>query len=111
MAALFDISESSAQEHILTHTAVDLLELERRALGAMSAGNLKEAVALYTEIVAQNPGWEHGTAQYCLAACYEDLGELTPAEECYRKALSYEPENPTFIGGLASFLHLHGSRS
>lgn len=95
----------------MTHTAVDLLELERRALGAMSAGNLKEAVTLYTEIVAQNPGWEHGTAQYCLAACYEDLGELTPAEKCYRKALSYEPENPTFIGGLASFLHLYGSRS
>ncbi|WP_426615335.1 tetratricopeptide repeat protein [Bradyrhizobium sp. McL0616] len=95
----------------MARTALDLLELEQRALGAMNAGHMKEAAALYIEIIAQDSGWEHGTAQYCLAGCYEDLGELILAEECYRKALSYEPENPTFVDGLASFLHLHGSRS
>jgi Tfp pilus assembly protein PilF len=92
----------------LAGTALELLELERRALGALNAGRLKEAAALYAEIVAQNPGWEHGTALYGLACCYEDLGELTLAEECYRRALSHEPANSIFIGGLASFLHLHG---
>ncbi|BCA05227.1 Tfp pilus assembly protein PilF [Bradyrhizobium diazoefficiens] len=95
----------------MARTALDLLELEKLALGAMNAGHLKEAAALYAEIVALNPGWEHGAALYSLACCYEDLDELTSAEECYRRALSYEPESPTFIGGLASFLHLHGSQS
>jgi Tfp pilus assembly protein PilF len=95
----------------LALTALDLLQLEQRALDAMIAGHLKEAATRYAEIVAQNPGWEHGTALYGLACCYEDLGELLLAEECYRRALSYEPENPTFIGGLTSFLHLHGGKS
>jgi len=95
----------------LARTALELLELEQRALCAMNAGLLKEAAALYAEIVAQNPAWEHGTALYSLACCYEDLGELTLAEECYRRALNYEPENSIFIGGLTSFLHLHGGKS
>jgi len=94
----------------LARTALDLLGLEQRAVGAMNAGHLKEAAVFYAEIIAQNPGWEHGTALYGLACCYEDLGELRLAEECYRRALSYEPENPIFIGGLASFLHLHGGK-
>ncbi|MGY8637240.1 tetratricopeptide repeat protein [Bradyrhizobium sp. 14AA] len=94
----------------MTRTALDLLELEQRARNAMNAGRLKEAATLYAKIVAQDPGWEHGEALHSLAGCYEDLGELVLAEECYRRALSYEPENPTFIGGLASFLHLHGSK-
>jgi cytochrome c-type biogenesis protein CcmH/NrfG len=33
---------------------------------------------------------------------------LASAEQSYRKALTYEPQNPTFLGGLASFLYLHG---
>jgi Flp pilus assembly protein TadD len=36
------------------------------------------------------------------------LGELTLAEKCYRDALQHEPKNSHFIGGLASFLYLHG---
>ncbi len=43
-----------------------------------------------------------------LAQCYEDLGQLELAEECYNAALRYEPANPIFLGGLASFLYLHG---
>lgn len=85
-----------------------LIEIEQRALKALTAGHLKEAANLFESIVNEMPDWEHGTALYSLACCYEDLGNITSAEESYREALQYEPENPTFLGGLASFLYLHG---
>ena len=59
-------------------------------------------------IVKEQPDWEHGTAFFNLASCFEDLGKLPLAEKCYRDALRYGPKNPYFIGGLASFLYLHG---
>jgi Flp pilus assembly protein TadD len=58
-------------------------------------------------IVKENPGYEHGSCFHDLAGCYEDLGELDKAEENYRRALEYEPKNPIFLGGYASFLYLH----
>ena len=45
---------------------------------------------------------------YDLANCYEDLGRLELAEECYYAALRYQPSYDIFLGGLASFLYLHG---
>ena len=85
-----------------------LIEIEKKALEALSAGRLEEAANFFESIVSEMPDWEHGTALYSLACCYEDLGNITSAEKCYREALQYEPENPTFLGGLASFLYLHG---
>ena len=46
---------------------------------------------------------------YSMAGCQEDLGQFEDAEESYKKALEYEPENEMYIGGLASFLYLHGN--
>jgi len=85
-----------------------LIEVERQALQLRNAGQLKEAAELFAAIVKEQPDWEHGTAFYNLACCYEDLGELALAEKSYRDALRYEPKNPYFIGGLASYLYLHG---
>jgi Flp pilus assembly protein TadD len=89
----------------------NLLEIERRAFQARDAGYLKEAAELFASIVEQRPDWEHGTGFYSLASCYEELGELGLAEQSYRNALRYEPQNPIFLGGLASFLYLHGNPS
>jgi Flp pilus assembly protein TadD len=85
-----------------------LIEIEQKALKARNTGRLEEAAKFYEMIVTEMPDWEHGTAVYSLACCYEDLGNISSAENYYRKALQYEPENPTFLGGLASFLDLHG---
>jgi tetratricopeptide (TPR) repeat protein len=86
----------------------DLVELEQEALKAQNAGRLRDAIARYEELVGREPklGAWHG--HYSLACCYEDVGDLASAEQSYRKALTYEPQNPTFLGGLASFLYLHG---
>ena len=86
----------------------NLVDIERKALRLRNNGQLKEAAELFAVVVKDQPDWEHGTGFYNLACCYEDLGELASAEECYRDALRYEPKNPYFIGGLASFLYLHG---
>jgi tetratricopeptide (TPR) repeat protein len=84
-----------------------LIDLDRKALELRRAGRMAEAADLYTVILKERPDWEHGTACYNLAGCYEDLGELTLAEHCYHDALKYDPKNPYFLGGLAAFLYLH----
>jgi Flp pilus assembly protein TadD len=86
----------------------DLINLEKKALALRNAGRLSEAVELFSTIVKEQPDWEHGAAFYNLACCYEDLGELVLAERCYGDALRYQPKNPIFLGGFASFLYLHG---
>lgn len=73
-----------------------------------TSGKLREAVELYEALLKECPNFEHGHANYDLAGCYEDLGEYTKAEQHYRVALSIDPPNPIFLGGLASFTFLHG---
>ena len=85
-----------------------LVDLERRAFDARNAGNIEEAAELFSALVKVQPDWEHGTGFYNLAGCYEDLGRLNLAEECYNAALRYQPANRDFLGGLASFLYLYG---
>ena len=85
-----------------------LVELERRALDLRNSGFLEEAAELFAKIVDEQPDWEHGMGFYNLANCYEDLGRIEMAEASYKAALRYEPENTIFLGGLASFLYLHG---
>lgn len=88
--------------------SADLVDLERRALAARNAGDIGEAARLFAMIVKDQPDWEHGMAAYGLACCYEELGEFALAEQYFREALKHEPENSFFLGGLASFLYLHG---
>jgi Flp pilus assembly protein TadD len=85
-----------------------LINLERRAIDLRKSGHINEAADLFAAIVKEQPDWEHGLGFYSLAGCYEDLGRLELAEECYNAALRFEPANPYFLGGLASFLYLHG---
>jgi tetratricopeptide (TPR) repeat protein len=83
-------------------------ELERRAIDFRNSGHLEKAAELFSAIVQEQPDWEHGMGFYDLAVCSEDLGRLELAEECYNAALRFETANPIFLGGLASFLYLHG---
>jgi Flp pilus assembly protein TadD len=87
---------------------LDCVELEGRALEMVRANRPADAVHLFEQLLAVSPEWEHGTGFYSLACCYEDLGELKKAEDCFRKALSVQPRSSIFQGGWASFLYLHG---
>jgi tetratricopeptide (TPR) repeat protein len=85
-----------------------LIDLDRKALELKKSGRLAEAAEAYATIVKERPDWEHGTAYFNLAGCYEDMDDSSLAEISYRKALVYDPNNPYFLGGLASLLYLHG---
>jgi Flp pilus assembly protein TadD len=85
-----------------------LIDLERKAFDFRKAGKINEAAELFAAIVKEQPDWEHGLGFYSLACCYEDLGRFELAEASYNAALRFEPANPYFLGGLASFLYLHG---
>jgi tetratricopeptide (TPR) repeat protein len=84
-----------------------LIELETKALSLQNAGKFKEAADLFSEIVKEQPNWEHGAGYYSLGNCYEDSGQFEKAEEAYKSALRYQPANRDFLGGYASFLYLH----
>ena len=86
-------------------------EMEKRGLELRKAGKYREATEVFEGIVRQFPDWEHGTAQYTLAGCYEELREYEKAGRCFRKALEYAPNDPYFLGDYASFLQLHGKPS
>ncbi len=94
----------STDDQIASH----IIDIEQKALALQRNGQLKEAAKLFAMIIEEQPDWEHGTAFYNLACCYEDLGELSSAEKYYRDALRYDSKNPYFLGGLASFLYIHG---
>ena len=81
-----------------------LAELERKAIEFRNSGHLEKAAEIFSTIVKEQPDWEHGMGFYDLAVCYEDLGRLDSAQESYEAAIRYEPANPIFLGGLASFL-------
>jgi len=85
-----------------------LVKLEKYALEAMNRKDYRHAIALYKEIISQNPGWEHGQAFYDLAGCYEDIGNLEKAKENYLRALEIQPNYHIFVGGYAGFLDQYG---
>ena len=85
-----------------------LAKLDEEALLLKNAGRNEEAAEIYTQIVQQQPDWEHGQSLHNLAQCYEDLGRLELAEKFYKRALNMQPAYDIFLGGYASFLYLHG---
>ena len=86
-----------------------LLKLSQNALESMNSGDFESAVRSLSELLEQQPNWEHGGGLYDLASCLEELGMFDDAKRRFEQALSYEPKNPIHLGGLASFLYLHGS--
>jgi Flp pilus assembly protein TadD len=91
-----------------TTKGAELRLLWKEAFAQRDAGHLEKAVATFMKLVGLRPDFEHGQAIYHLACCCEDLGRFVEADQRFREALSYEPANPYFLGGWASFLYLHG---
>lgn len=85
-----------------------LVELEKEGLELLNQGNIAQAADIFAEIISKRPDYEHGMCCYDLAGCLEDLGDFEKAEENYRKAIKYDPNDSIRLGGYASFLYLHG---
>jgi Flp pilus assembly protein TadD len=85
-----------------------LLELSESALQSMNRRDFESATRALNELLTLQPDWEHGGGAYDLACCLEELGSYAEAEQMFAQALNYEPDNPIYLGGLASFLFLHG---
>ncbi len=85
-----------------------LIALEREAREFLNKEEYKRASELFLKIVTEAPDFEHGFCFYDLAICLEELGEFHTAEQYYRKALEYQPDDSIRLGGYASFLYLYG---
>ncbi len=85
-----------------------LIELEREGIKLLNEGAFKRASDIFTRIIDEHPGYEHGICFYDLACCLEEIGDLKSAEKNYLRALEYAPDDTIRIGGYASFLYLHG---
>lgn len=79
-----------------------MIELEEQGLCYIREGKYLEAIKAFNKIIDKNPSYEHGNIYYNLGGCYEDIGKLDKAEECYKKVLEYEPNDTIKLGGLGS---------
>lgn len=88
-----------------------LVDLWRRSLEMKSAGQWNAAADVIARILREQPDWEHGYGAFNLAECYEQLGRIGDARTAYESAASRASSDRTLVGGLASFLFLHGEPS
>jgi Flp pilus assembly protein TadD len=86
----------------------NLRELEISGKTFYDAGDYGRAFEIFSAIAEQQPDWEHGRCYYEMALCCEELERFVEAEKFFRSALKYEPQNDFYLGGLASFLYVHG---
>jgi tetratricopeptide (TPR) repeat protein len=87
---------------------MDLEKTYSLAMKLRRSGQISEAIEQLEFVLRAHPHFEHGFANYDLAGCYEDIGQYVKAEQQYREALSINPDDPMFVGGLASFTFLYG---
>jgi Tfp pilus assembly protein PilF len=85
-----------------------LIELERKAVAALEAGDHKTAIDSLLELLKAQPDYEHGLPHYHLARALEGIGDYGAAALQFRRALEWEPDDPVKLGGYAAFLYLHG---
>lgn len=106
------LADGDRRENELTQQEWDkCAATERRATELENQGLLREAIALWEQLVESVADWEHGLAWHSLANCYEDVGELARSEAAHLRAIEVEPDNSTWVGGYSSFLFLHGDPS
>jgi tetratricopeptide (TPR) repeat protein len=86
----------------------DLLSMSQEAMEHKEAQRWQAAAHCFEQILAIQPNWEHGYGWFNLAGCYEDCGRISDARAAYEKAVHASPNDSILVGGLASFLYLHG---
>ena len=84
------------------------LEKWRQAMRLKDSRNWDSAAKLIEDLLREQSDWEHGYGHYHLAECYEERERTDKARIAYESAVSKSPTDPALLGGLASFLYLHG---
>jgi hypothetical protein len=85
-----------------------LVQLWQQAMSLKNVGEWESAANLFEQILKVQSDWEHGYGAFNLAECYEELGRISDARSAYERAVCGTPTDRTLLGGLASFLFLHG---
>jgi tetratricopeptide (TPR) repeat protein len=84
----------------------DNLLIRKQAILTLSQGDKKKAKEFIEKYITNRR--EHSASEatiaYNLGGIYADAGILKKAEECYRQALSMQPDNPTMLNDLAWLL-------
>ncbi len=89
-------------------TPQQLIATSKEAINLMNGRDFRKAARCWEGILEVQPDWEHGSAAYNVAFCYEENKQVEDARRMYCKALQYEPGNPIYLGGYGSFLYLQG---
>ncbi len=84
------------------------INLFAAALQCHKSGNLKEAAALYAQILQSNP--RHVKSLCNLGAIFLDIGNAAGAIPLYRHAIAMEPNNPGFFYNLGAALAATGKK-
>ncbi len=87
---------------------LQLVRMWEAAIALKNEGDWQDATRLLELILVEQPSWEHGYGHFNLAECYEGAKRIREADAAYRLAVLLGPTDPTLLGGLASFLYLHG---
>lgn len=82
--------------------------LETQALEARARNDHTAALAVFRELAAQLP--EAGWVQVQIGTEHRSLGNMTAAEEAFKQALRFEPENIHARNGLAHIARMRGDR-
>jgi tetratricopeptide (TPR) repeat protein len=92
-------------------TQSHLIQMSLDASVLMKAADWGSASKLYEVILKEHPNWEHGYGWFQLAHCYEEAGQIEEAGIAYEHAFKTNPTDTIIMGGLASFLYLHGNKT
>jgi len=84
----------------------DYQSISAQAMALHRAGKYPDAIALYREALLERPG--EPNLVYMLGVALLQNGDLAPALEHIRKAVSARPEDRRFRAGLATALRANG---
>lgn len=83
-------------------------DLDAKGFELQRSGQLREAIAVYQEILRAKPDYKDGFIHHFLGQAYEDIGDFDQAERYFKEALSFDSESVIFLAGYASFLSQRG---
>lgn len=105
-AVFAEQNQSREPNNIMTTTRSEIRNLEVmhwRAQQLVAAGNLREAVALYWDIILSEP--DDDAAYTNLGQLYLVLGDTDRAKDAFGNALHINPENEAAQAGILKITH------
>jgi Flp pilus assembly protein TadD len=72
------------------------------ALAYFNLNRYPQAIPEFEELARLRP--DSGKVQYYLGGCYQAMGDLDKAKECYRRAIKFDPQAAPYYTALAELL-------